>query len=264
MDFYVIPPNSELELMHVSKCNRYFCLAQIYHTNKEYRKFFKEQKEKGAWITLDNGAGDHDLISEDVLFECMIDLKPNEVIPPDTLFDKDKTINALDNFIKRMINNNLINEIEIFAVPQGANKEEWLECYNYMLNHPNVKTIGMSKLAIPHAFLGKVDNDQGIRESRWMCIDLLLESDLIKKPLHFLGGENPQEFIKYIELNNPLFRSTDSCFTILAGINNQDVSSSTYTRKPTPRNYFELSMDNKQIDLAIKNIQYMNELFVSV
>lgn len=261
MDFYVIPPNSELQLMHKAKGNRYFCLAQIYHTNEKYREFFKQQKANGSWITLDNGAGDHDMITEDILFECMLDLMPNEVIPPDTLYDMKTTIKSLESFVKLMNENNLLDKIEIFAVPQGKDKYEWLDCYQYMLNHKNVTTIGMSKLAIPHAWLGEAKDDKGIQLARWQCVDTLIEMDLIKKPLHFLGGETGEEYIKYIQLNNELFRSTDSCFTVLAGINYQDISSRDYKRKPTPRNYFDLTMNSEQVELAIKNIKYMDNIF---
>ncbi len=39
MDFYVIPPNSNMELM--KKGDRFFCLSQIYLRNEEYRNFIK-------------------------------------------------------------------------------------------------------------------------------------------------------------------------------------------------------------------------------
>lgn len=258
MKFFTIPPNSQLELMHEGTMG-YFCLAQHYHSNKAYRKFFKEQKKKGAWILLDNGAGDHSLITEDILFECMKDLMPNEVVPPDILFDRDKTLFSLNSFIYKMRQENLLKEIEIFAVPQGKTKEDWLNCYEEMLNNSDVTTIGLSKLGVPYAWLGEAKDDQNIMEARHECVRELIDKNLIHKPLHFLGGAYVQEFEYYKSLENELFRSTDSCFTILAAYYNMDISSPDYKRIKTPLEYFDFTLTTEQVQLAKNNISFMKK-----
>lgn len=259
MDFYVIPPNSRLELMHLGK--RYFCLAQHYLNNEKYRQFFKEVKKTGAWITLDNGAGDHALITEQLLLECTEDLMPNEVIPPDTLFDSFTTLEALNSFISKM-DSKLKDRVEIFGCPQGNTQQEWIDCYLEMLANPAVKTIGMSKLGIPHAFLGKAENDQGIMESRHLAVDYLLTNDLIQKPLHFLGMGSPLEMEKYKKLNNSLFRSTDSCNTVWSGMNNLDWSNSEFQRMPTPKDYFERQVTEDQLTFVLSNINWFNNFLL--
>ncbi len=258
MDFYVIPPNSQLNLMSEGK--RYFCLAQHYYNSEEYRNYFKGAKAHGHWVTLDNGAGDHDLITEDVLMWCAQDLMPNEIIPLDYLFDMKKTLFALQSFLERMIEEQLIDKIEIFAVPQGNTAEEWEVCYRTMLINPYVKTLGMSKLGIPHAFLGEAKDDQGIMEARHLAVDRLMKMNYIEKPLHFLGMGNPLEMQKYIALNNPLFRSTDSCNSILSGMLGYSWEEGNFTRNKTPKNYFDLEMTEDQITLAKSNIQYLRNL----
>lgn len=259
-DFYVIPPNSHLELMHQG--DRYFCLAQIYHTNEEYRNFFKARVAEGEWVTLDNGAGDHALITEDILFECMIDLMPSEVIPPDVLFDKDQTLSNLDSFLKRMGENNLLGKIEIFACPQGKDLTDWIECYTVMLNHPYVKTIGMSKLAIPHAWLGKTSTDQGIKEARNQAFFFLREKNLLKKPLHFLGMGDPTEFDFY--KGEPMVRSTDSCNTCWSAMNKFDWTSAEFTRIKTPHDYFERVMTEEDKALAQSNMEWFRDRLAKV
>ena len=164
MEFYIIPPSSNLDLIRLGQ--RAFCLTQLYVKNEEYRKYFQQLKSEGWWITMDSGIGDHNPVTQDVLFEAMKDLMPSEVIPVDTLFNKYETLQNLDDFIKRLIQESLLDKVEIFACPQGQTKEEWLECYTEMLSNPHVKTIGMSKLAIPYTWNGNASNDQGITEAR--------------------------------------------------------------------------------------------------
>lgn len=251
MKIYVIPPNNNLELMHLG--DSYFCLAQHYIKNEEYRSFFKARVAEGKWVTLDNGAGDFALITEDLLFDCMKDLRPSEVIPPDVIFDKDATLANLDSFIGRMAEENLLSDIEIFACPQGATKEDWLECYKSMLNNAYVATLGLSKIAVPFAFLGK-KNDEGIAEARNLCYDYLVENGLLTKPIHCLGQGDPREFAHYESL---MMRSTDSCYTVLAAMNDIKFKEGNFTRIKTPHIYFESSVTPEQIAVAADNVEFL-------
>lgn len=252
MKCYVIPPNSNLELMHLG--DSYFCLAQHYIKNEEYRNFFKARVAEGKWVTLDNGAGDFALITEDILFDCMKDLRPSEVIPPDVIFDKDTTLKNLEQFIGRMAEENLLSDIEIFACPQGATKEDWLECYKEMLNNAYVATIGMSKIAVPFAFLGK-KNDEGIKEARNMAFDYLQSQNLLQKPLHFLGMGDPTEFAHYA--NSPFARSTDSCNTVWSAMNNIKFKEGNFTRIKTPHDYFDRTITEAEISIAKDNVEFL-------
>lgn len=258
MQAYIIPPNKNLDLMHLGD-GRYFCLAQIYYTNQEYRTFFKEQVKRGKWVTLDNGAGDHALITEDILFDCMLDLMPSEVIPPDVLFDSETTLKNLDSFISRMQDANLLSKIQIFACPQGEDRNAWLSCYEKMLVNPHVSTIGMSKLAIPHTFIGQTSTDQGIKEARNEAFALLKEYGWLQKPLHFLGMGDPTEFAAY--KNEPMARSTDSCNTVWSAMNDIDFTMGDFTRIKTPHDYFDREVSKTALPLAYQNIQFLRSQF---
>lgn len=193
MQFYTIPVSNQLELIKLG--DRAFCLTQLYIKDENYRNYFKQLKKDGWWITMDSGVGDHDPVDQDTLFEAMKDLMPSEVIPVDTLFNKEETIANLEDFIIRMRKEDLLDKIEIFGCPQASTLEGWMECYIYMLNHPLVKTIGLSKITVPKVFMNSL-NDVNIMESRHECVDVLLENDLVRKPLHFLGMGNPSEMKK--------------------------------------------------------------------
>lgn len=253
MDFYVIPPLAHLDLMHQGKGNRYFCLAQLYKKSPEYREFFRERVREGAWVTLDNGAGDHDVVTEEDLFTAMEDLLPSEVIPPDYLFDCDRTMSAFALFVTQMRMRLEFDKIEIFACPQGATRDEWVECYTHFLNIPQVNTIGMSKIAVPKAFLDKT-GDTDIAEARNIAYDYLKTRGLLHKPLHFLGMGDPREFRHY--KGDPIIRSTDSCNTVWAGMNDIKFPGGDFRRIPTPKDYFDRTMSSYERMVAQLNIDW--------
>lgn len=255
MDFYVIPPLSALELMNFG--DRFFCLAQLYLApeNYKYREFFKQKVADGKWVTLDNGAGDHDIVSTQDLLQVMQDLKPSEIIPPDFLFDSIKTIRSLETFTRTMCDLNITN-VEVLGCPQGATKDEWLFTYEYMLRHPAVNTIGLSKIAVPRAFLS-ADNDTHIKQARHLCFETLRSKGLLEKPLHLLGMGDPTEF-RYYKGSN-IVRSTDSCNTIWSGMNGIKFNRNEFDRVPTPKDYFNRDIADLQYQAAISNIHWMRK-----
>lgn len=255
MDIYCIPPVSQLDL--IREGDRAFCLAQLYIKHKSYREYFQQLKKDGWWITLDNGVGDHDPISSDVLLEVAQDLQPSEVIPLDVLFNFLETIENKDSFIQKKKEKGL-DHIEILACPQGQNLHEWMMCYENFLEDENVNTIGMSKLAIPWVLSQRMD-DQSIMQDRHRMISLLKERSLLKKSLHFLGAGDPREFEYYVKSKISVVRSTDSCFSILAGANGLLWEKEQFQRIKTPKFYFDLQLIPEQIDGAKKNIEWLKE-----
>ena len=249
MRVFVIPPLKHLELAHMGdKC--YYTLAHLYYQHEHYRQFFKAAVKKKDFVILDNSAAERSLVTEDILIEIVRDLQPSEVIAPDILLDKNNTLKALIRFIKRLEKEKL-NNANIFAVPQGKTRKEWLECYKEMLNNPYVKVIGLSKISVPFCWYKRATKDTYIKEARNKCIKYLNKNNLIKKPIHCLGQGDFKEFKAY--KNIPLIRSTDSCYPILAAINGIEYSKN-FKRIETHNNYFETKMNRKQIERAILNI----------
>lgn len=258
MELYVIPPVSSLELMHHGK--RYFCLAQLYKKHARYREFFQQRVAEGDWVTLDNGAGDHNMISaKDVLFIAQ-QLHPSEVIPPDIIFNGLQTIAELDPFIAELKSINSISPkkpIEVFGCPQGETQNEWLFVYKYMLAHPDVTTIGFSKIGIPKAFFNVI-GDKSIKEARHMAYDYLKAHKLIQKPIHLLGLGDPTELWMY--KNDPLIRSNDSCNSIWSAMNGIDWTEQNFDRIPTPKDYFDRQITPLAYDTAISNIEWLTNM----
>lgn len=253
MDFYVISPVGHLGMMKTG--NRIFALAHLYQKYEHYRYFIKQCKEEGWFVTMDNGAAENSLVTEDVLIDIVKDLMPNEVIAPDVLFNGEQTMKNLDSFAQRMKNEGL-ESVDLFGCPQGELMEDWLECYSYMLNHPDVKVIGLSKIAVPFAW-NNVRDDSLIMESRHECYDFLVQNDLLKKPIHCLGAGDPREFEYYKD--NPLMRSTDSCFSIWNAMCGIDWSKEDFSRVKTAHDYFERTLSTGEMDIAISNIEFLRE-----
>lgn len=255
IDFYVIPPLHNLELMDLG--DRYFCLAQLYKKDENYRTFFKQKVAENKWVTLDNGVGDFDFISQDELFSIMKDLMPSEVIPLDVLKDGDATFRNAVEFILRMKEEDLFGKIQVLAVPQGNDLEEWLECYIKLSNLKEVDTIGMSKIGIPWV-VSRSTKDQNIARDRNVIFDYLTNEELLRKPMHMLGAETPLEYAHYKD--SPYIRSTDSCFSVFSAINECEWEQQNFKRFPTPRNYFELEMSQEQVNRAKRNINWFRSI----
>lgn len=263
MKFYAIPPNKHLDLM--DNGDRYFALAHHYIRDENYKRTFLKIRNRSpkAFICLDNSSAEHSLVTEEVLLKIVSELKPNEVIAPDVLFDKEQTLKNFYSFIPKMLERGLLQHTAIFACPQGSTKEEWLECYKEMIESPFVSCIGLSKIAVPRCW-NNAEWDTLIAISRNQCVKELHDQGLLTKPVHLLGMGEHTEFDFYLQNKIPNIRSSDSCYTILAALNNIDFETGNIERIPTTNSYFEKTLTAEQIDLATKNITYLKKKYKDV
>lgn len=258
MDCYIIPTLHDLDLMDLGQGNRYFCLAHFYVQYPHYReKFLEIRNRPGTFITLDNSAAEKALVTEDVLISIVRELKPNEVIAPDVLFDKEQTLQNLQSFVKRMKNEQLLDHTKVFGCPQGNNREEWLQCYKSMMNDVDVSVVGLSKIAVPRCWANQQHEDVGIMESRRECVQYLVDNYLLHKPVHLLGMGDPTEYTTYKHKN---IRSTDSCYTVLAAWHGIDFSSGDLRRIPTTNDFYDNKLTDEQRLLAVKNIEFLKNI----
>jgi hypothetical protein len=264
MKFYAIPPNKHLAMMDNGNAG-YFCLAHHFFNDTSYRDYFLNlRKHKpDAFITLDNGAAEHSLVTEDILIEAVKELKPNEVIAPDVLFDCRATLDNFFRFVNRMNSEMLTRDTGIFGCPQGSSREEWLYCYMQMTQDPNVTCIGLSKIAVPKCW-NDVTGDKMIGVSRNACVQELKDRNILIKPLHLLGMGEHNEFDYYLLNNIPNIRSSDSCYTILAAIHGISFEEGNTTRIPTENAYFDVILTNQQHNLATKNIEYLKTKYKNI
>ena len=265
MKFYLIPPNNNLGLMEYG--DSYFCLAHHYLNNSSYKEYFLDIKKNNpkAFITLDNGSAEHSIVDEKSLLSIVKELKPDEVIAPDILFDKDQTLVNLYSFVVKMVDLKYHRHTKIFGCPQGQTKQEWKECFEQMAMNPLVSTIGLSKIAVPKCWKN-VTGDTAIAEARNECVEELRNTGWMaylittKKSIHLLGMGEHTEFDAYVSKYLPI-RSSDSCYTALAALNNISFETGDITRVPTTNDYFDTVMSEDQIELAIKNIEFLKRKY---
>lgn len=263
MKFYVIPPNRHLDMMHNG--DSYFCLAHHYFNDEDYRNYFLNLRniKPDAFITLDNGAAEDSLVTEEILLEAVKELQPNEVVAPDVLFNKEHTLDNFYSFVAKMKERCLINKTSIFACPQGSNRGEWLTCYKEMVLNDATSCIGLSKIAVPKCW-NDATGDQLIAASRNECVLELKQSNVILKPIHLLGMGEHTEFDFYLQNKIPNIRSSDSCYTVLAAKHGISFAQGDTTRIPTDNSYFEGTLTDEQVALAVENIQYLRQKYKEV
>lgn len=236
MRVFITPPINHLELSELGD-NNFYILGQLYKRDEKYREYTKKAIEDGRFTILDSGVGDEgEVLTNEELFQLTLEIEPNEVIPLDVLYDSTQTLINFNQFLEWLkearAKGKLLNTT-ILACPQGKNWEAWYDCYKFFMWNKYVSCIGMSKKAIPH-----IMNTDNIAFARNKVVSKLKAYNSLSKPLHFLGQGDPKEFIPY--KNEKIFRSTDSCYPILAAINGQDIEKvEKFERIPTPSDYFE-------------------------
>ena len=258
MKLFVTPPIKHLELSELGN-GGFYVLAQLWKKSEEYREYTTEAKKNGRFLILDSGVGDEgEIVGKEELFEIMKEIMPNEIIPTDVLYDSAQTMDNCLWFINKMKEENIVG-VDVFACPQGHNLRAYQDCFNFLAGKEEVKTIGLSKKTLPYVIFGsKTKKDQMIGEARNKFYNSYLPSKKsFNKTIHCLGMGDVREYFIYKE--DSRMRSTDSCYPILAAINGIDIEKylNDPIRIPTPANYFDLIMNKKQIDLAVKNIDFV-------
>lgn len=257
MKVFLTPPMNYLSL--TERGDGLYVIGQFYKKNEEYRNYIRKAKKENRFIILDNGVGEEgEILSNKELFDITLEIEPNEVIPLDVLYNDIETIANMNEFVgwlKEARKKEKLLNTTLLAVPQGKTFSEWLYCYKLMCKNRYVSCIGMSKKAIPY-----IMKEEDIMKARLSLVKKLITTGILSKTKdhHFLGQGNPLEFTHYS--NIPNFRSTDSCYPILAGMNDIDISDKdNFKRIPTPADYFELEIPESKMNLIDKNIETLKQ-----
>jgi len=202
------PPVAHLEIVTLFGLTHHLVLAHLIKESKKYKRFYKKLSKKGHWLTLDNSVMetgepifDLDLVNE---------LKINEVVAPDYLFDADKTLAETRKFIEEIQNKDL--KVKVMGVPQGENMSEYFKCLVSMFENPNIDSIGIGKTATSQLY--SFENlPLYFRPlfGRMNVLTFICEELQFSKPVHILGIVNPQVEIPLYS-NLPFIRSFDTSF----------------------------------------------------
>ena len=236
--FFFTTANDCLHVSQYGKCRCFYILGQLYLKDRKYR-FFVDNIIKNPFIftILDNGVGDEgEIINNDQLIELVKKLHPTEVIPLDYLYDAKKTIQSCEEFIEKL--KKIKTSTRVLFVPQGNDLQEYLLCYKWALKNPDIATIGLSKKAIPYVFKTK-KTTPSIEEARNKLYSMLMEKNLIQKPIHLLGCGSVKEFELYKD--NSFIRSCDSCIAYLSAVRGCLFTDKDWTRFATPKSLFDIN-----------------------
>lgn len=190
------------------KFNHYhMCLAHLAVQNGEYAGFYRTMSELGKFVLMDNGAAENAQLDTGTLLEAYKLVKPTEIVIPDTLCDKDSTLEKADAFISQ--HGDL--PYRFMAVPQGKDISEWCKCASELLfRYPRINTIGVSK------FLNIATKNPNARFTAACYLYEVSQRMGRKIEVHLLGCDEGPSIVREIQMEVPIVRGCDSAFAYIA------------------------------------------------
>ena len=132
------------DLLYVTVGNQYhMSLAHLIKSDADYRNFYRRMVASGRYVIMDNGAAENAQLDIKDLYECWRAVRPTELVLPDTLYDKDSTLEKARSAIEYFREMGVYSKF--MAVPQGKTFEEWKECAKELIQIPDVHCLGVSK-----------------------------------------------------------------------------------------------------------------------
>lgn len=182
------------------------CLYHVVKSNPEYAEFYRQEKARGAFVIMDNGAAEGVNPSPEELMPVYEMVQPSEIVLPDVVYDKEETLTRTAAAYTKYVAAGLHHKYQFMAVPQGNTFTEWCECLSTMLSLDHVTTIGVSKFVTPK-FQKELGENTNVRLE---CVDMILSLAAKRKPaiqIHLLGCWDTPEELKEI---SQTFRDKES------------------------------------------------------
>lgn len=189
-------------------------LSYLVKKSKEYADFYKNCSDKGDYIMIDTSVielGKPLTIQEQLPIAERVGA--SEVMCADYPMDKDRTLEATANDLSKIPKD---FPYKIFAVPQGKNFAELVECYKEIIKFERINTIGFS-FTMSVLWKNPVD--------RYAFTEYLVKSELLdkSKEYHLLGmGFNASEI--YLQSKFKWIRGVDSRSAIIQGLEGKTMS----------------------------------------
>jgi len=218
-------------------------LAHLVGDDKDYTKFFQEEKRKGKYIVLDNGAYEKGIsIPDKDLLQKAILLGADEIICPDVWKDSENTIKRTREFLHYVNGESKLKNFQFMFVPQGETLEKWIFCFNNLSVIPLFNTLGLSFIAVP---IKRIWIYEYIWETNTRCV-------------HLLGLENCGNLeLKYFSNFKEVIRcDTSSAFQFaFEGI---ELKEKLPYKRIVRKLDFNTEFDEKLLPLFNRNMQVLN------
>tara|TARA_R100001509_G_scaffold124347_2_gene77969 strand:- start:1496 stop:2302 length:807 start_codon:yes stop_codon:yes gene_type:complete len=222
-----------------------YCLPHLLDQDEDYLQYFKNAKEYGRYIIMDNSL--HELgeaYNYDRLKYWVNELQPDEFIVPDVWMNCSQTAAQA----KYWLQFKYPKKTKITAVIQGENKNQAYLCASLLVN------LGYKKLCVSYGatwyndFFPHANTDMGKALGRVRFVQGLLNLKQMKDiKFHLLGCSIPQEFSWYD--NHPQIESIDTSNPIMAALEGNLYSKHGLNFKP------KANM-NDHFDTAWEDINY--------
>ena len=200
MKYFAIAPLKHLDM--IAKEEHHMVITPFL-MDKKVMEFYREQKETGAELMLDNGEFEDVAIPQETYIGFVRELDPDYIILPDVWKNPQTTLD-FHLMMQDKLDEAGLAPREIF-VPHGDNLLQYNNCLRVMINEMNVDIIGLT-------FAEWGDTSGMVRP--------FLSHHLGTKPYHFLGLYNTKE----LWAAGPNVLSVDSSFPFKAALQNKLLS----------------------------------------
>ena len=217
---------------HAALSNRHMALAHLVLQDKKYAKFYKNTMK---YTIMDNSAFEFEEegrgVPQDMVYKAAKKIIPDEICAIDILFDGPGTVDSVKDFCNyiRKKDGWMWDDTKFMAIPQGKTADEWLDCYEELVQMREIDVIGLSKLSVPESFVGNHHEEGNCTRGRIKCIDFLVDHkmtpDKFKKETHLLGSDNAgvDELLYYYDNDYSFIRSNDTSMPFVYGYNGKKI-----------------------------------------
>lgn len=150
--------------------------------NKDYLNVYGQAKLRGDKITMDNGAAEGSPIVLETMNEYAKIIRANEIVLPDVLGNRDRTVDAIENYLAKYPRIHTL--YKCMAVVQGTGLRQLIWMVHYLADRKEIKTLGLPRILTQS--LGK--EEASVRIDLANTIERLHPG---RFEIHFLGA-NPQ------------------------------------------------------------------------
>jgi hypothetical protein len=209
----------------------------------DYVNLYKEASELKHHITLDNGAAEGPMADLEEFTRAADRMGVAEIVLPDIIGNKLKTITAVDNFLDRYPFAG--RKFQCMAVLHGNTMREAIQAARYYANHvPSVTTLGLPRVLIT------------LLESKSARIDLanVIERTFPKRfQIHLLGASAywPAE-VRFVAKYAGHVRSMDTSMPFNFALANKRLTEPTKVVRPDK--YFTTIHPDDRSQLVLENV----------
>lgn len=250
----LIPPYSLQEW--TEKTDYQLCLPHLLPNKDYFVRYQLYGRDPHHFVILDNGAAEGRLVSLEVLMSHAGRLRPDEVVIPDAMGDKDETIRLAQHFHDEVIPPREFAQMPFtfMFVVQGQTIMEVLESANWAAQQYWIHTLG-----IPRHLVTTLDDPMAR-----VRIANIIQGHNYPKQIHFLGG-NPAFPSEVTFLSDPRVthqdrvRGMDTSMPFnyaCAGKSLLDAPTRMTEKVDRPDEYFYLPADRFDDKCVAENVEY--------